>query len=463
MLNAATGDAQDTIRLKLRQDLHLIGEAALRAVNPAEAVRRYLRREGASLCIAGEVWVDDIDCTPLLVLAIGKAAAPMAASVFDILGAGASHDLSNVTGLIVTKYHHASGYELPSEIEIIEAGHPIPDANGLRAGEAVMSRLRNLGDKERVILLLSGGGSALMPAPVAGVTLEDLQDLTEVFLGVGATIGEINAIRKHLSQLKGGQLARLAAPALLAALILSDVVGDSLDVIASGPTAPDPTTFDHALGILKRYGVLDRVPASIASYLEAGRLGEHAETPKPGDSLFTTVRNVIVGSNYIAARAAVAQAKALGYHSLLLTTFVEGEAREVARVAVALVKEIRAYGTPVPLPACLVWGGETTVTLKGNGKGGRNQELALAAAVGLEGLEGVAVMALATDGTDGPTDAAGAMVDGMSADRARQLGWDCRAALADNNAYPLLDATGDLLRTGPTGTNVNDLLVILVR
>jgi glycerate 2-kinase len=454
---------QDSDTLELRQDLCLIGNVALEAVDPAAAVTRYLRREGTSLWIDGQVWIDDISREHILLLAVGKAAVPMAAAAVEVITGGDPDAVGAVRGLVVTKHDHAAGHRLPLSLEVIEAGHPLPDANGLRAGEEVMARLKALSGQDRVLLLLSGGGSALLPAPIEGVTLDDLQALTELLLGAGATIDEINTIRKHLSRLKGGQLARLAAPAPLAALLLSDVVGDRLDVIASGPAAPDPTTYGDALEILERYGLRSRVSEGIIAHLDAGHMGMREETPKPGDPLFTSIRNVVVGSNHQAAVAAVEQAKALGYHGLLLTTFVEGEAREVARVAVALTKGLRAHAVPIPPPACLVWGGETTVTLRGEGKGGRNQELALAAALGLDGLEGVAMMALATDGTDGPTDAGGAIVDGSSATRARTLGWNLHATLAENNAYPLLDEIGDLLRTGPTGTNVNDLLVILVR
>jgi hydroxypyruvate reductase len=297
---------------------------------------------------------------------------------------------------------------------------------------------------------------------VADLSLDDLQATTDALLRAGATIGDLNTVRKHLSQLKGGQLARKAAPAPVVALILSDVVGDPLDVIASGPTAPDPTTFAQAREILDRFDLVDKVPAAALNHLEVGASGGLAETPKPGDALFDGVSNVLVGANRLAAEAVAAEARAMGYRSLLLSTFVEGEAREVAKVAVGLIREVRAFGRPVPSPACLVWGGETTVTVRGSGKGGRNQELALAAAMAMEAMPGVSLLALATDGTDGPTDAAGAIVDGETVVRARQQGWDIHATLEDNNSYPLLKDTGDLLRLGPTGTNVNDLLIILI-
>jgi hydroxypyruvate reductase len=282
-------------------------------------------------------------------------------------------------------------------------------------------------------------------------------------LRAGATIGEINAVRKHLSRLKGGQLARLAAPGALVALILSDVVGDPLDVIASGPTVADPTTYADAVAVLRRYALWDAIPQAAGAHLRAGAVGEVAETPKPGAPLFAQVHAVLVGSNRLAARAAVARARALGYDALLLTTFVEGEAREVAKVAVALAKGMRFHGEPLAPPACLVWGGETTVTVRGTGKGGRNQEFALAAALALAGVPDVALLALATDGTDGPTDAAGAIVDGETVSAARARGWNPSAELQANNAYPLLADVGALLRLGPTGTNVNDLMVLLVK
>ncbi len=451
----------EAAQVLLRRDLALICDAALKAVDPATAVRRHLHIEGSILRAGTTVLPLTVRGAEsprrVLVLAVGKAAVPMAAGAWQVLG-----DIL-VGGVVVTKYGHAAGYELPSTLEVIEAGHPVPDAAGVRGGRAFKHCLSQTTADDLVLLLLSGGGSALLPAPAACVTLEDLQVTTDHLLRSGANIVDLNIVRKHLSSLKGGQLARMAAPAPVVALLLSDVVGDPIDVIASGPTAPDPTTFAQACDALDRYALTEVVPKSVSAHLQAGLRGEVPETPKPGDSVFDWVHNVIVGSNGLAAQAAVARAETLGYTSLLLTTFIEGEAREIAKVAVAFAKSLKMTGHPVSLPACLVWGGETTVTVTGQGKGGRNQELALAAALGLEGIAGVAVMALATDGTDGPTDAAGAIVDGSTASRGRDRGWDLRAALEDNNAYPLLADVGDLLQLGPTGTNVNDLLVLLAR
>jgi hydroxypyruvate reductase len=365
----------------------------------------------------------------------------MASAVADILGGRVSR------GAVVTKYDHARGWSAPG-FRVVEAGHPVPDENSVRGAQAVVELAEEAGPGDLVICLISGGGSALLTRPAPGLTLDDFQAVTDALLRSGATIDEMNAVRKHCSAIKGGNLARLADPADLVTLILSDVVGDPLDVIASGPTVPDSTSVDDAREVLRRYGVEE--PQVLR------------ETPKPGDAAFEGVQNVVVGSNRTAAAAAVDEARSLGYEALLLGTYVEGEAREVAKVAAALAKGLRAHGDPLSPPACLVWGGETTVTVRGEGKGGRNQELALAAALALDGWSDVFIMALATDGTDGPTDAAGAVVTGETMARARELDLDARAALEANDSYHFFEPLGDLIRTGPTGTNVNDLLFILI-
>jgi len=442
-------------QMNLREDLHKIRTAALKAVDPASAVRRYMRCHGKILKVGEASW-DLSEVRKIQLVGFGKAVMPMAEAAVEMLGSKIAH------GLIITKYDHASGYVLPERIEVIEAGHPVPDAAGRRGAEKIVSLLKNADERDLVLVLISGGGSALLPLPVYGVSLSDLQRLTNLLLRSGATIDELNAVRKHLSRLKGGQLARLASPATVITLILSDVVGDSLDVIASGSTVPDKSTYADAWAVLERYNVLTQAPKSVRVHLQQGIAGEKPETPKPGDVCFEGVYNTVVGSNRQAAQAAVAQAEALGYRAVLLTTFVEGEAREAAKVAAALVKGVRKHGDPVSPPACLIWGGETTVTVTGEGKGGRNQELALAAAMALEGMAGFCLMALATDGTDGPTDAGGAIVDGLTVKRARSLGLDPVETLASNDAYTLLAAVDDLLITGPTGTNVNDLLVVLI-
>jgi glycerate 2-kinase len=309
-----------------------------------------------------------------------------------------------------------------------------------------------------ILCLISGGGSALMTLPVEGVSLDEMRVLTDLLLRSGAPIQALNTVRKHLSQIAGGQLARLAQPATVIALILSDVVGSPLDVIASGPTVPDTSTFAEAVAVLDQYGIADRVPESIRRHLRAGAAGEIPDTPKT----LPPMQNVIVADNAVAAQAALERAEALGFHALLLSTFIEGEAREVAKVLAALAKEIARSDRPVARPACVILGGETTVTVRGSGKGGRNQELALAAALAIQGMENVIITSLATDGSDGPTDAAGGMVDGTTVTYGSKLGLSAQAALDQNDAYPYLAQVGALLITGPTNTNVNDLMVVCV-
>jgi hydroxypyruvate reductase len=430
-----------------------VQQAALAAVEPCAAVRRHVRRRGNLLTIG---WRDyDLAAFERVwVVGGGKAATAMVAALYHILGARLHG------GLAVTKHGYVDPGLDTGPVEVVEAGHPLPDDAGVRSAQRMAALLRSATEHDLVLAVISGGGSALMPLPSAGLHLEDLQATTDLLLRAGATIVELNAVRKHLSQIKGGGLVRLAGSASVASLILSDVVGDPLDVIASGPTVPDPTTFSDALNILQRYGLATQVPGAVREHLEAGQRGEIPDTPKEDSGLFAGVHNLIVGSNRLAAEAAVREARARGFEALLLSTFVEGEAREVALVAAALAKELVAHDRPVSRPACLVWGGETTVTVRGQGKGGRNQELALAAALSAEGLPNVVLVALGTDGTDGPTDAAGAVVTGETVARARGLGLDPLAHLADNDAYNFFDALGDLIRTGPTGTNVNDLLFI---
>ena len=441
--------------MNLREDIQAIQEKALEAVNPGNAVARTMQRIGPQLRIGTKGW-DLNEFDRVLVLAVGKAAVPMAEETIKILG----H--TRIDGCVVTKHDHSLGHSLPASLTVIETGHPIPDASGIKASQTIISLLQGSTTHDLVLLLLSGGGSALLPAPVEGLTLTDLQVTTDALLRAGATIVEVNAVRKHVSTLKGGQLARLASPSPLIALILSDVVGDPLDVIASGPTAPDPTSYATALSVIDRYKINQSVPPAVMNHLHKGKAKQFAETPKPLDPVFSGVTNIIVGSNELAARAAVMEAAAREYNTLLLSTYIEGEAREVGKIAGAIAKGIRSGTGPVSSPACVVWGGETTVTVHGQGKGGRNQELALSAALSIDGLPDVLLLALATDGTDGPTDAAGAIVDGTSTSLARSRGWDIYSTLDNNNSYPLLDDIGALLHLGPTGTNVNDLMVLLV-
>ena len=435
----------------LTADIHELKRVALAAVDPARAVREHVRCSEQQLLIGDRAFPLS-QYERILVVGGGKAVVPMTAAVADILGERLA------AGAIVTKYGHG---ELPPtqvtrRISLIHAGHPVPDENSVRGARAVAEMVSGAADRDLILCLISGGGSALLTYPVPGLTLAQLQNLTGALLRSGATINEMNTVRKHWSQIKGGHLAQLATPATVVTLILSDVVGDPLEVIASGPTVPDPTTVDDARAVLARYSI----------ELEMGASGQASwsflETPKPGDTAFERVHHLLIGSNRLAAAAARERARELGYNALLLSTFVEGEAREVAKVAAALAKGSRIHGDPLAPPACLIWGGETTVTIHGQGRGGRNQELALAAALALEDWPGVCLMALATDGTDGPTDAGGAVISGETVRQARALGVDPLAAIESNDSYSFFEATGGMIRTGPTGTNVNDLLFLLV-
>lgn len=435
-----------------RQRYLTILEAALMAVDPYQAVCARLHRVGHELWIDGQLY-DLNRFRRILVMGAGKAGAPMARAVEDALG-----ELIT-TGLVVVKTGHAAPTRY---VEIVEAAHPIPDQAGVDAGQRILMHLADADADDLVLVLVSGGGSALLEAP-ADITLAELQATTDALLACGATINEINTLRKHLSRLKGGQLARAASPATVVTLVLSDVVGSPLDVIASGPTVPDRSTWHDAWAVVANYALAPRLPAAVLARLQAGVRGDLPDTPKPDDPIFARTCTVIVGDNRAAALAGRQRATELGYQSLLLTTFVEGEAREVARVAAALAKEVRYSGQPVTPPACLILGGETTVTLGAQpGHGGRNQELALAAALALEGVAGVAVAALATDGSDGPTDSAGALIDGETVASGRAVGLDAGLALRRHDAYPYLRATGDLLLTGPTQTNVNDLIFVWI-
>ncbi len=434
-----------------RETALTMARAALAAVDPAAAVRRHVHRDGNRLVVDGRVY-DLTQFERVLVVGAGKASAPMAQALADVLGERLAGGWVNV------KY----GYDLQVPgLTIHPAGHPVPDAASVEGTREIGRLLETAGERDLVLCAISGGGSALMTLPAPGLSLADFQAMTGALLRSGATINELNALRKHLDTVKGGGLARLAAPASLVALLLSDVVGNPLDVIASGPTVPDTTTFEEACAVVDRYGLWDALPPAMTQRLRAGRAGELPDTPKAGDPLFERVQTVVVGSLAQAADAALTEARALGFHTLLLSTYVEGEAREVGRVAAAIARELAREGRPLPRPACVVLGGETTVTVRGQGKGGRNQELALAALPALAGLDNVLLLTVATDGSDGPTDAAGAFADGASLSRAQALGLDPLAYLANNDAYTFFERLGDLLVTGPTRTNVNDLAFIL--
>lgn len=436
----------------LRRHAASVLDAALTAVEPERAVRRFVRVKDATLRVGRRTY--DLDAVRrIFVVGAGKAGAPMVAALEAILG-------DRITaGVVNVKY----GYTKPlAHVQLVEAGHPVPDAAGVRGAGAMLELLADASADDLVVCVISGGGSALLPVPAPPVTLEDKAEVTALLLRSGATIRDVNTVRKHLSQIKGGGLAKAAAPAPVIAIVLSDVIGDPTDAIASGPTAPDPTTFADALEILERYGLEDRVAPPVLQHLRDGAAGRVGETAKPGDPVFAGVQVVIIGSNEAAARAAARKAAALGYSTLLLTTCLEGEAREAARVLAGIGRSTRTAGIPQASPACVIAGGETTVTVRGSGKGGRCQDFALSAALSIEDWPDVVIAAFGTDGTDGPTDAAGAVADGSTIDRARALGLSARRALANNDAYPFFAALDDLIVTGPTNTNVNDLYVMLV-
>lgn len=435
--------------------------AALGAADPREAIFRRVQRVGHTLMAADRA-IDLSQAGRIFLVAVGKAAAPMADALIDLL----DDDLS--AGIVVTRYGQAGDFQPPAKVQVIEASHPVPDENSIAAARAIERLLLDATGRDVLLCAISGGSSALVTLPVEGVVLSDVQAATQLLLRSGATINELNAVRKHLDRIKGGGLARMSRGADTIALILSDVVGDDVAVIASGPTAPDPATFADAWNAIERFDLGERLPPSVKAHLKAGLLGEAPETPKPGAAMFASVHNLIVGSNRLAVEAAEKRARALGFNSVILSTHMQGEAREVAKVTAAIAREIDACGRPVARPACVIWGGETTVTVRGDGRGGRNQELALAAVPGLDGLRETWLATLATDGVDGSTDAAGAIVSGRTAAQARASNLNVEGFLARNDSYGFFTAlpasTGDagLIVTGPTGTNVNDLTFLIM-
>jgi hydroxypyruvate reductase len=442
---------------EMKKMAKVIFSKALSAVDPSRILKDGIRIEKDYLRIRIEEESERIfdfnAFNRIFLVGTGKASNSMAQAIEEIFG-------DRITrGLITTKY----GHRLPlKKTEIIESGHPIPDQNSYDGARKIESLLKESGLNDLVIFLLSGGGSALLTLPADEIDLKEKQEMTQLLLDCGAEIKEINTIRKHISQIKGGWLAKWAYPSTVIGFILSDVVGDQLDVIGSGPTIPDSSTFEEAWQILEKYDLLNEISSSIQKHLRLGKGGKVEETPKPGDVVFKKVYNVLIGSNILALRAAEKEASSLGFNTFILSSSIVGETREAARFHTAIAKEVISSGNPIQRPACILSGGETTVTKEGNGLGGRNQEFALAGALEISGIERVVLLSGGTDGTDGPTDAAGAVADHTTVRKAESMGLDPKAYLKNNDAYPFFRSLGDLLITGPTHTNVMDVRIMLI-
>jgi len=423
-----------------------IFSAALRAADPHMAVAAHMQRV---LSLYRERGYQS-----LILVGFGKAASPMARQFIDSFGQEIDE------GVLITKYGHGGETLNEKRVRTWEAGHPLPDEQGLRGTEEIIRLLENAGEESLVVCLISGGGSSLLVSPWEGISLEEKKGATDLLLRAGADIAELNTVRKHISRVKGGRLAEMAYPAQTVSLILSDVIGDRLDVIASGPTSPDSTTYEDAIKVIERYGLENTMPRSIVETLEKGRKGLVSETPGEGNKVFQNVENIIVGSNEKAIDAAKTEALALGFLTSVLSTEIQGEARLVGKWLGR-----KALGTLLPASGrriCLISGGETTVAVKGRGKGGRNMELALAFSLEIEGTEGISFLSAGTDGTDGPTNAAGAIVDGHTITRAKSLGLDAEEYLNNNDSYHFFEKAGGLFVTGPTGTNVMDIQIALL-
>ena len=452
-----SSQSEDLLR-SMRKEAMDMFQAAVGRVDPYKAIKEFVRLDGEFLILGQgnqpQTTLDLREYHRLFLVGGGKATAPMAKAMEDLLGERIKGGIINV------KYGFT---EKLSFTEIIEADHPLPDQKGVEGTKKILNILEQAGDKDLVFSLISGGGSALLPCPSGDIRLEEKQQLTKNLLECGASIDEINAVRKHISASKGGQMARAAYPAATINLMLSDVVGDKMDVIASAPFVHDLSTYEEAQRVIAKYK-LSEIPTSITEHLKKGRDNVISETPKEGDIIFRKVSNFIIGNNILALEAAKERAEALGYNTLILSSMVEGETKEVATVHTAIAKEILMTGRPISQPACIISGGETTVTIRGKGKGGRNQEFALAAAIDMVDLPPrVIILSGGTDGNDGPTDAAGAIVDPLSVGAGKNEGLDASEYLINNDSYHFFERIDALLMTGPTNTNVMDVRFILVR
>ncbi|RLE57808.1 MAG: glycerate kinase [Thermoprotei archaeon] len=448
--------APDDVTAKAREIAIALLEAGLKAADPVTAIERNVVLEGEKLRIRDLV-LDLSKYDRVLVVGGGKASAAMAYALEKVL------DKYITAGLVVVPRGLAETYRT-EKIRLLEGTHPIPSEVNRKHCEEIIELLKQTTERDLVICLISGGGSALLCCPYDTISMEDMMMLTKILLKCGANINEINVVRKHVEKLKGGRLAKLAHPATVVSLIVSDVVGDPLDTIASGPTAPDPSTYSDAISILKRYGVWDEVPESVREVLSKGARGELEESPGPEDPVFMKVHNVIIASNELSLKAMEQKARELGLNTLVLTSYLEGEAKEVGKVLASLAKQVHFKDYPLKRPCALIAGGETTVTLPayGVGLGGRNQELALSAALMIRGLRGVVIASMGTDGIDGNSDAAGAIVDGYTVDEALKKGLDPYDHLAKHDSYTFFKKLGrHLIMTGPTGTNVNDIMTVV--
>jgi glycerate 2-kinase len=437
---------------KLAHDARIIYQAAVEAADPCRSVNRYLRMKDGKIEFDGvSLGLDDFEKIHLL--GAGKATGAMGNAIVDLLGERI------YAGLLCVKEYRS---DIMGSVEVMKTSHPVPDESSLEGARRTMMLADSAGPRDLVFCLISGGASALWCLPAEGLDLDDMRATSEVLLRSGADIHEINTIRKHISAIKGGRLAAAIHPARSITLMISDVIGDDPGSIGSGPTVADKTTYGQALEMLDKYGIEDVLPDSVVAHLQAGGRGDIDETPKADDPIFDKTDNIIVASNKIAIAAAEDKASRMGYHPVVVDSSLVGEAREAGAKIARYALEIIDGGKRIPLPAALISGGETTVTVKGEGKGGRNQELALSAALELAGYRGFALVSAGTDGIDGPTDAAGAVIDGETVARGKNKGLDARAFLDNNDSYSFLDKTGELIKTGPTGTNVMDIQVILI-
>jgi glycerate 2-kinase len=427
-------------------------EYALNAADSKQIIKSKISLKNSHLQVNGYSF-DLKEFSNIYVIGGGKATGSMAEALEQILGKYITRGLVNVP--------YGSKYETDI-IKLHEANHPVPDEAGVEGTRRMLETAEQAKEDDLIICLISGGGSSLMPLPRGEISISDKREITNTLLKCGATINEINTVRKHISDFKGGWLAKKAYPATILNLILSDVVGDPLDFIASGPTVADSTTFSDAVKVLEKYALWDAAPASIKKVLSDGDKGIIPETPKANDEAFKKVYNIVVGNNRFASLAACEELKSEGLKTLLLTAVLEGEARHVGTMLASIAREASLSGNPISKPAGIIAGGETTVTVTGRGLGGRNQELALAAALKLKATDGTVIASLSTDGIDGPTDAAGAIIDGKTLARAAKAGLTPEKCLAENNSYNFFSKLNDLILTGPTGTNVNDISLIVV-